>query len=84
MQYVKANNARTKFGRDPDPTVPQSFNLYLDANNLYGEQLMDFLPCGRQEIVYDVQSWTAEDIQKLDHNASYSYAFCCDIGELLK
>ena len=43
-RYFKANNP--KMGKDFDPTKPTSWISYVDANNLYGWAMSQFLPIG--------------------------------------
>ena len=42
-RYVKANNS---LAPDFDPTKPTSYIMYLDANNLYGWAMSQYLPTG--------------------------------------
>ena len=41
-RHAKANN--TALGRLYDPEQPMSYIIYLDANNLYGWAMSQFLP----------------------------------------
>ncbi|CAG8625073.1 9444_t:CDS:1, partial [Paraglomus occultum] len=43
-RYFKANNP--KMGKDFDPTQPTTWISYVDANNLYGWAMSQFLPIG--------------------------------------
>ena len=42
-RYAKANNPHAK---GYDPSTPKIYIVYLDANNLYGWAMIQFLPTG--------------------------------------
>ena len=42
-RYARANN---KYLKDYDPEQPRIFNIYYDANNLYGWAMSQPLPIG--------------------------------------
>ena len=56
-KYLKANN---KYLPDYDPTNQSSYIPYLDANNLYGWAMSEYLPSG------DFEWLTPEQIENLD------------------
>jgi len=47
QRYFKANNP--KIGEGFEPTQPISWILYVDANNLYGWAMSQFLPIGKYQ-----------------------------------
>lgn len=44
QRYAEANNK--EMGDSFDPGKPSNYILYMDANNLYGYAMMDYLPVG--------------------------------------
>ena len=70
-RFAKANNAGCK---DYDPLKPITYLIYLDANNLYGWAMSQFLPTG------SFRWLTSEEIERLvieqlDENSEYGYIF---------
>ena len=56
-RYGKANN---KYMKEYDETAPSKYILYLDANNLYGWAISQYLPTGNFK-------WMSErEIKKID------------------
>ena len=55
--YGKANN---KYMKEYDEKVPSKYILYLDANNLYGWAISQYLPTGR------FRRLTEKEINKTD------------------
>ncbi|GFY67148.1 uncharacterized protein TNIN_416021 [Trichonephila inaurata madagascariensis] len=70
-RYAKANNA---YLSTYDSTLPSSYIIYLDANNLYGWAMSQHLP------THDF-SWTDEDVNFMDvpNDSDIGYIFEVDL-----
>ncbi|XP_048478608.1 uncharacterized protein LOC119690408 isoform X2 [Plutella xylostella] len=69
-RYAKANNI---FMNDYDSRVPPSFLIYLDANNLYGWAMSQYLPTGEFE-------WVEESVNyNIPDNSEYGYILEVDL-----
>jgi hypothetical protein len=71
-RYAKANN---KYMTDYDPTVIDSYIMYLDANNLYGQAMVQKLPTGDFE-------WGNTDfdyVKHFDADGFYGAIVECDL-----
>ncbi|KAL5267281.1 hypothetical protein ACHWQZ_G004350 [Mnemiopsis leidyi] len=77
-RHAVANNPLL---RDFDPTVPESYLLYIDANNLYGYAMSEKVPIDEIGFVNEstVAEWTTQDIIDMDASGDYSYIFEVDI-----
>lgn len=64
-RYAKANN---KYMKDYDPKVPSSHILYVDANNLYGWAMSQYLPTGNYRWA-DLEKYTLEYIKSMKEDA---------------
>lgn len=73
-RYAKANN---KYMKVYDPTKQESYIVYLDANNLYGWAMSQFLPYKDFEWNYD--AWTKEKILSIPNDAETGYMFKVDL-----
>ena len=58
-RYAKANNPHLE---DHDPEKPILYIIYLDANNLYGYAMIQYLPTGEFQWVKDVTSFNVMEI----------------------
>ena len=69
--YSKANN---KFCPDFDPKKPINWIKYVDANNLYGWAMIQYLPIGgfKWMDVSDIDNW-GEFIVKQDDEQEHGY-----------
>ncbi|XP_050677400.1 uncharacterized protein LOC126974058 isoform X2 [Leptidea sinapis] len=67
-RYAKANN---KYMREYDKDTPNSFLTYLDANNLYGWAMSQFLPTGGFEWVDVTTNFDVPD--------DYEYGFILEV-----
>jgi hypothetical protein len=87
-RYVKANpkykyvNTRREDNPNFDPTLPSSYILYLDANNLYGWAMTQLLPTGgfhwlAQE---ELEKLTPEAIMEWSAEGDKGFAVECDLG----
>ena len=72
--HLKANNPQCP---DFNPEEAQSWMLLLDANNLYGWAMSQYLPQGRFE--WDEHVYTEEEILALDDEATTGYMFEVDL-----
>ncbi|GFY78920.1 uncharacterized protein TNIN_96261 [Trichonephila inaurata madagascariensis] len=70
-RYAKANNV---YLSTYDSTLPSSYIIYLDANNLYGWAMSQHLP------THDF-SWTDEDVNFMDvpNDSDIGYIFEVDL-----
>ena len=78
-RYCKANN---KYTKDYDPKKPESYMMYIEANNLYGWALSQKLPYKDikwvDPTVYTLEEWN-DTILELDENADYGYILDVDL-----
>lgn len=73
-RYSEANN---KYMDDYDPSNPSKYLMYLDANNLYGYSMMQYLPIG--EFEWCQKNFTVDDILNIADDASTGYIFEVDL-----
>ena len=59
-RYAQANN---KYMSDYDKSLMDSYILYLDANNLYGYAMCEYLPKGNYK--WNNEEWTTDKILNL-------------------
>ena len=72
-RYAKANN---KYMRVYDPTQEESYIVYLDANNLYGGSMNEYLPYGGFKLSNtDINVWNRERIMNISDEADIGYTF---------
>ena len=71
-RYAKANN---KYMSDFNENMVSSFIMYLDANNLYGEAMIQNLPTGDFKWV-DIDE---DFIRSYDENSKFGYFVKCDL-----
>jgi hypothetical protein len=73
-RYAKANN---KYMQQYDPSKKDEYILYLDANNLYGYAMCEYLPKGNFK--WNEDEWTTDKILQLDDRGDKGYIFSVDI-----
>lgn len=73
-RHAKANN---KYMKVYDPTKQDSYIVYLDANNLYGWAMSQFLPY--KDFKWNNDMWTKEKILNLANDAETGYMFKVDL-----
>lgn len=73
-RYAKANHADME---SYDKSMDDSYILYLDANNLYGYSMSQYLP--QSKFKWNTQAWTEADILLLDDKGSVGYLFDVDL-----
>ncbi|GFS62164.1 uncharacterized protein TNIN_395461 [Trichonephila inaurata madagascariensis] len=69
-RYARANN---KFLPNFEPSKPQNFLLYLDANNLYGWAMSQYLPLN------DFKWVDFLDVDNIDENGEKGYILEVDL-----
>ena len=62
---------------DYDKSLMDSYILYLDANNLYGYAMCEYLPQGNFK--WNSEEWTTEKILKLNDKGQKGYLFDVNI-----
>ena len=73
-RYAKANN---KYMSNYDKSKIDQYILYLDANNLYGYAMCEYLPKG--DFKWNEDEWTDEKILQLDDEGKRGYLFDVDL-----
>lgn len=73
-RYAKANN---KYTENFNPTADSKFLIYLDANNLYGWSMMEYLPLN--EFTWCEKEFTAEEILSIADDSEIGYMFEVDL-----
>ena len=73
-RYAKANN---KYMKKYNKDIDDSYIVYLDANNLYGNAMCEYLPYKNFKWNNDV--WTIEKIMSLDDKGIQGYLFSVDL-----
>lgn len=74
-RYAKANN---KYMKKYEKSKEDSYIVYLDANNLYGFAMCEYLPM--KDFKWNEDNWTKEDIMKLDDKGNKGYMFKVDLS----
>ena len=72
-RYSKANNKY--IGDDYNPNEKSKFIMYLDANNLYGWSMTQYLPSGKFKFV-DTENF---DVSKVEDDDKYGYILKIDL-----
>lgn len=73
-RYAKANNKEmTEF----DETKELSNITYLDANNLYGWAMCEYLP--QKDFKWNLENWEKSKIMELDNRGAKGYLFSVDL-----
>ena len=79
-RYAEANN---KYSKNYDKSKEDSYITYVDANNLYGGAVCEYLPVKDFEWNNDEWStdeWSKEKILLLEDDAKTGYLFSVDIS----
>ena len=74
MRYAKANNDKIK---EYDENKELSHITYLDANNLYGWAMCEYLP--QKDFKWNLEQWDESKIAKLDNSGAKGYLFSVDL-----
>ena len=73
-RFSQANNPYMK---NYDKTKPDKYISYLDANNLYGWAMCEYLPY--KNFKWNTEEWNTNKILKLDDKADKGYLFNVDL-----
>jgi hypothetical protein len=73
-RHAEANN---KYMSNYDTNKEDSYIVYLDANNLYGYAMCEYLPV--KDFKWNTDEWTKDDIFKLDDKGERGYLFEVDL-----
>jgi hypothetical protein len=73
-RYAKSNN---KYMHDYDKTKESSYNIYLDANNLYGWAMSQYLPTSKFE--WCDESFCEKRLMSLSDEGMHGYIFEVDL-----
>ena len=73
-RYAKANN---KYMSDYNEDLPDSYILYLDANNLYGFAMSEYLP--KSNFKWNHDKWDVNKIMNISDNNEIGYTFEVDL-----
>lgn len=73
-RHAIANN---KYMSNYDNTKDNEYLIYLDANNLYGHAMCQYLPVG--EFKWNTEQWNTERILSLKDDAEKGYLFSIDL-----
>lgn len=81
ISMITHRKAQANFKRmkEFNPSMPQSRILYLDANNLYGHAMKQYLPTGNFEVHTDLAPFTPEFIMEIAKDAPKGYTFEVDL-----
>ena len=74
-RYAKANNKYMSSGYNEK--IDDSYILYLDANNLYGYAMCEYLP--KSGFKWNEDTWSKESILQLNDEGSTGYLFDVDL-----
>jgi hypothetical protein len=73
-RYAEANN---KYMKNYDTEKEDSYITYLDANNLYGGAMSEYLPY--EGFKWNKEKWDTERISELDNKGDKGYLFNVDL-----
>lgn len=73
-RHAVANN---KYMSNYEKSKEDSYIVYLDANNLYGYAMCEYLPIGNFK--WNNEKWTKEKIMSIDDKADVGYTFSVDL-----
>ena len=76
-RYAHANNK--SMGALYEPTKPSTYIIYLDANNLYGWAMSQYLPYGRFQWEENPERWVTFDWTSLHDTDGCGYIVECDL-----
>ena len=74
-RYAKANN---KYMKEYNPNEPSSYIMYLDANNLYGWAMSQYLPTGNYKWE-NIDTFTNDYILNIKSDSDKGYIFDVDL-----
>ena len=74
-RYAEANN---EYLKNYDKRKANSYIIYLDANNLYGGAMCEYLPTSNFE--WNNDEWTKEKILQLEDDGDIGYLFSVNIS----
>ena len=74
-RYAEANN---KYSKNYDKSKEDSYITYVDANNLYGGAVCEYLPV--EDFEWNNDEWSKEKILLLEDDAKTGYLFSVDIS----
>ena len=69
-RYAQSNN---KYMSDYDKSLMDSYILYLDANNLYGYAMCEYLP--QSNFKWNTEEWDNDKILSLNDEGETGYLF---------
>jgi len=72
-RHAIANN---KYLKNYDETKEDSYIVYLDANNLYGGAMCEYLPY--KDFKWNTEEWTTEKIMNIDDENDIGFLFSVD------
>ena len=73
-RYAKANN---KYMSNYNKDLPDEYILYLDANNLYGFAMCEYLP--KSDFKWNTDIWDSKKILAIPDNNKIGYTFEVDL-----
>lgn len=75
----RLGQANHKGLKNYDPSKPSKYIMYVDANNLYGWAMSQYMPIGEYSWVKDLNQFTPDYIQSLSDYGDYGYLLEVDL-----